>query len=201
MFTAISATSRTLAGYLQQQLASDIAFFADGSMDVTLNNPQEMTTRGTQGVSVWLYHVIRDEQRLNAPPVRRSRTELERVPLPVRLHYLVTPIVAVENPTSPLTEQTILGRVLQAMHDHPVLRGSDLQGDFTGTDIELHARLETMALQDAAQVWEALDRSYQLSVSYEVSVVTIDSTRAPDAVTPVEVVLPELGVITESEPI
>jgi hypothetical protein len=37
---------------------------------------------------------------------------------------------------------------------------------------------------------EALDLSYQLSVSYEVSVVPIDSSRATDKVVPVDVVMP-----------
>lgn len=199
MYTAISATSETLSAYLQSQLAAAIAFFTDGTMSVTLNTPQEMTEAGRQGVSVWLYRLVRDEQRLNAPPERLSRTEIRPEPLPVRLHYLVTPIVSLENPTSPLTEQTILGRVLQVLHDHPVLRSSDLEGDFEGLHVQLHVRLETMNLEEITRVWEALERSYQLSVSYEVSVVYIHSERDSEEISPVEVALPDYGVITASE--
>lgn len=200
MYTAISATSETLREYLEQQLAAVISFFTDGSMEVLLNNPQEMTELGRHGVSLWLYRVVRDGERLNAPRARVSRTEVRREPLPVRLHYLVTPIVGIDNPASPLTEQTVLGRVLQALHDHPTLRGADLQGDLAGSEVELVVRLESMNLEEITRVWEAVDRSYQLSVSYEVSVVYIESQRAPDAVSPVEVSMPEFGVITSSEP-
>jgi hypothetical protein len=200
LYTALSATSETLAEYLRQQLAADIDFFANGTMEVTLNNPHEMTDGGRQGLSVWLYRVERDEQRVNQPPRRIGPSRIEPTPLPLRLHYLITPIVNLENAESPSTEQTILGRVLQALHDRPVLRGADLQGDLAGTQAELTARLEALGLEEIARVWEALERSYQLSVSYEVGVVYIQSQREPEAVSPVEVVRPEWGVITATEP-
>ncbi len=204
MFTALSATSRTLAEHLRPQLEADIEFFRDGTMVVSLNNPQEMEgPQGSDGLSLWLYRVVRDEQRLNAPRRRLGTAEFERVPLPVRLHYLATPIVNPQSidPESPLLEQTILGRVLQAFHDNPVLRGSVLAGDFAGTDLELHVRLETMSLEEITRVWDALERSYQLSVSYEVSIVYICSQHEPERVEPVAVPLPEYGVITASEPV
>lgn len=201
MYTAISATSETLMEYLRQQLAADISFFTDGSMIVTLNNPQEMVERGRQGLSLWLYRIVRDEERLNAPPERVSRTERRAVPLPIRLHYLMTPLVNIEDDESPLTEQTVLGRVLQAMHDRPRLRGVDLQGDLAGTQVELYTRIEPLGLDEITRVWEALDRSYQLSVSYEVSVVYIHSQHALMDAAPVEVVMPEYGAVKGSEPL
>ena len=199
MYTAISATSETLRTYLRQKLAEDISFFTSASMVVELNNPQEMVERGRQGLALWLYRLDRDEERLNAPPQRISATERRPVPLPVRLHYLVTPIVNIDADDSPLTEQTILGKVLQTMYDHPRLRGSDLQGDLAGTEVELYARLESLGLEEITRVWEALDRSYQLSVSYEVSVVYIHSQRTLEEGPPVKVVMPEYGIITASE--
>ena len=89
----------------------------------------------------------------------------------------------------------ILGKVLQSFHSHPVLRGTDLRAELSGTDAELKIRLEPMSLEEITRVWESLEGSYQLSVSYEVSVVNIDSDLEPDQVTPVEVALPEYGLI------
>jgi hypothetical protein len=85
--------------------------------------------------------------------------------------------------------------VLQAFHSHSVLRGSDLQAEFTGTETELKLRLEPLSLEEITRVWEALEGSYQLSVSYEVSVVNIDSDLEPESVAPVTVALPEHGLI------
>ena len=207
MYTALRATSQTLIRYLRQRFETDpnlAPFFnpaSGGTMLVTLNTPQEMMDADIEGLSVWLYRVIRDEERLNAPPQRIGANLLRQPPLPVRLHYLITPITATPSQIGPETEQVILGKVLQIFHDHPSLRGSDLQGDFSGTEVELTVRLETLSLEEIARVWDALDASYQLSVSYEVSVVEIASETDPEQVSPVLVALPEYGVIVSPNPL
>lgn len=201
MYTALSATSETLSAYLAGQLSADIPFFGNGTMSVALNDPQEMAEAGRQGLSLWLYRITRDEHRQNAPPRRVSPTRVEPVPLPLRLYYLASPVVATEGVEAPATRQTILGRVLQAFHDHPTLRGADLRGDLAGTDTEMYVRMEPMALDEIARVWEALDRSFQLSVSYEVTVAYVHSRRGPDEVHPVEVAFPEWGPVTAGVPV
>jgi len=206
MYTALRATSQTLAAYIRQRLETDpnlAPFFTSGSggnMVVSLNTPQEMTQNTPQqGVSVWLYRVIRDEQRLNAPPERLGPNQLRYPPLPLCLHYLVTPVIDSNgNGAGPEVEQTVLGKVLQIFHDHPRLRGTDLQDDFSGTTVELHVRLEPLTLEEITRVWEGLNSSYQLSVSYEVSVVNIASAMEPESISPVQVALPEYGVIVSS---
>lgn len=201
MYTALRATSQTISKFLEARFQADSllsSFFSGGGMVVTLNTPQEMTEKPAQGLSIWLYRVIRDDQRLNDPPVRLSPTELLPVPLPLRLHYLITPITS-ERFGDPETEQIILGKVLQVFHSHPILRGSDLQAEFAGTEVELRMRLEPMGLEEITRVWEALEGSYQLSVSYEVSVVNITPELEPERVTPVEIVMPEYGLIVGVE--
>jgi len=200
MFMALRATSRTILHYLDSQFKADAlldSHFNGGGMVVSLNTPQEMAAKPAEGISVWLYRVIRDDQRLNDPPVRLSATELQPSPLPLRLHYLMTPVT---NKISgdPETKQLMLGKVLQLFHSHSTLRGTDLQAEFIGTDVEVKIRLEPMNLEEITRVWEALAESYQLSVSYEVSVVNIASAMEPESVSPVQVVLPEYGVIVSA---
>jgi len=201
MYTALRATSQTIRKFLEARFLADpllSGLFGGGGMVVTLNSPREMTEKPVEGLSVWLYRIIRDEQRLNDPPVRLSPSELLPPPLPLRLHYLITPVTN-ERFGDPETEQIIMGKVLQAFYSHPVLRGSDLQAEFFGTEIELKMRLEPMTLEEIARVWEALEGSYQLSTSYEVSLVNINPELEPEHITPVEIALPEYGVIVGSE--
>ena len=207
MYTALRATSQTLANSIRVRLESDpnLAPFFDsasgGTMVVSLNTPKELTVRNKEGVSVWLYRAVRDAERLNTPPMRRDFNQIESPPLPVCLHYLITPIVDTANVVAGSeTEQVILGKILQIFHDHPTLRGADLQDDFAGTEVELNVRLESLNLEEITRVWDALEGSYQLSVSYEVSVVNIDSAMEPERVSPVVVALPEHGVIVSSVP-
>jgi Pvc16 N-terminal domain len=166
---------------------------------VSLNTPKEMIDKSLEGVSVWLYRVIQDEETLNAPPQRQGFGSIKRIPLPMRLHYLITPIVDKKDPIrGPEKEQFILGKILQIFHDCPKLRGADLKDDYSGTEVELNVRLESLNLEEITRIWEAVEGSYQLSVSYEVGVVNIESGIEPERVAPVTVVLPEQGVIVSS---
>lgn len=163
-------------------------------MVVSLLNPQELVAADTEGVSLWLYRVQRDEQTLNRPPKRVTATLLESIPLPLRLHYLVAPIISHASHTqAPELEQHILGKVLQVFHDLGSLRGPALQGDLTGQPIEIFARLEPLTLEETTRVWDALETSFQLCVSYEVSVIPIASGLVPRLQSPVDSVAMEVG--------
>lgn len=204
MYTSLAATSETLRQMLLQAMTSDIgpsglAGFFTGTTTVSLETPQEMVRAGRQGVSLWLYRVIRDEDRLNDPPRARSlpngQVEYTPAPLPMRLHYLVTPLAR----NNPNTEQRILGRVLQLFHAIPIVAGARLRAELTGTDAELHVHLEALGLEEITRVWEALEGSYQLSVSYEVTLANIDSAAAPLVSSLVESVHPDVSVIAGRE--
>lgn len=198
MYQALYATSETIRKYIEDHIAALVAPGQPASgVQVFLNTPQEIRDNNGQGISVWLYRVVRDSERLNDPPERVGWGQLRTPPLPLRLHYLITPLTETEaSPLgSPEAEQLLLGRILQMFHSHPVLRGTDLQAGFVGTATELHMRFEPMSLEEVTRVWEALEGSYQLSVSYEVSVVNIEAETEPEAIAPVEVAMPEYGVI------
>jgi len=203
MYTALRSASLTLAGYLRASFIADanLRHLFDptgpgtGNMVVSLNSPQEMSDLPAEGLSVWLYRILRDAERLNAPPERISPTQMRRAPLPLRLYYLMTPMLALATENSPETEQLILGKTMQALYDHPTLLGADLQGDFRGTSVEITARMETLNLDEISRIYSAPDRTWQLSLSYEVSVVYIESGAEPEDLSPVLVPLPEYGVI------
>lgn len=179
MSTAIKATSRTLANLLQRELGADPdlgPFFSGaGVMRVYLDSPAEMT--GTRaGLSVWLYRIARDDVTLNRPPERIAPTTVLSPPFPARLHYLVCPVVEVQGIDGPETEQVILCKALEVLHEHPRLSGVDLSADFVRRDLEIGVRFETLSIEELARIWDALETSYRTSVSYEVTVVDI---RAP----------------------
>jgi hypothetical protein len=184
MYTSIIATTESLRELLRMSFRTDVgpsglaSLFSGGVMDVSLATPREMQGQ-QQGLSMWLYRVVRDDTRLNDPPSQRplpgGGVELVPPPLPLRLHYLMTPLVD----DGPETEQRILGRVLQLFHMRPELSGADLRGDLTGSHARIQARLEALSLDETSRVWEALDGNFQLSVSYEVTLANIDNLVQP----------------------
>src|SRR5450432_1333320 len=199
MYQALHATSVTLQQFVTAQIKSDSFLSGAGApftvrgMLVSLQTPREMQDAGREGVSLWLYRAVRDDQRLNDPPRRVNSATSAHRPLPMRLHYLATPMTTRENLGDPDTEQYLLGKILQVFHSTPLLRGADLRGELSGSDAELCVRLESLALDEISRVWEALEGSYQLSVSYEVTLVDIDSAREPQHVSPVLQVHAETG--------
>ena len=201
MFTHLQAASLTLQSVLQRSFRADpsLAQMFDPSLGgnavVSLATPDGMESAGDVGLSMWLYRLVRDEQTLNRPPRRISATLTRRQPLPVRAHYLMTPIITGNaNLPAPEAEQLIIGRVLQTFHDEPLISGPDLAGSYQGTSVELAVRLETLGLDETSRIWEGLERSYQLSISYEVAIVVIGSARQPMDAPPVNVAMAEVAI-------
>jgi hypothetical protein len=200
MSTALQATSLSLVSLLSDQFSIDVKlryFFNSafgGTMKISLNSPQEMTELNTEGLSVWLYQVVRNPDRLNMIPERIGPNQYRPSPLPVCLHYMMTPFVNTKDATSPETEQMILGKVLQVFHDRSTLRGTYLKGALMGTDAELNVRLENLSLEQMSEVFYSLDRSLQLSISYEVSIVYIESELQSTDAPPIQVAVPRPGI-------
>jgi hypothetical protein len=204
MYTALFSASTALSSYLRARLqalpAPGLGFGGGGTRVVVLNTPHELREEVKQeGLSVWLYRIERDDMRLNEPPERLPGDLLRPPPLPLRLHYLLTPVTFKgTGGAAPDVEQKMLGLVMQALHTKPILQGADLQQtDLEGTDAQLHVRLEALALDELSRVWEALEGSFTLAVSYEVTLVNIDTALQPLRVSPVRIALPEVAVIVE----
>jgi hypothetical protein len=202
MYTSLYSTSFALSSYLRTQLESlpapGLGFGGGGTRVVSLNSPHEMRKDMTkEGLSVWLYRIERDAMRLNAPPQRIAVDLLRRPPIPLHLHYLMVPVTFEGTAGgAPDIEQMIIGRVIQALHSKPILRGTDFANtDLEGTDTELHINLETLVLDELSRVWDALEGSFQLAVSYDVRIVNIEAAVEPDRIAPVEIALPEMALI------
>jgi hypothetical protein len=181
-FTAIRATSKTLQGLLQAHITDSAESQLHG-VPIDLSSPKEMrdggTTTPTNGISLWLYRVARNADVLNHPR-QRGEDGLLRHPVPLDLHYLVAPITS-----SAENEQALLGRALQVLWDHAIIGGLELADDLAGEASELRLTLETLSLEELTRIWNALDESYQLSVSYRVQVVSIESGHEPVQAQPV----------------
>lgn len=173
-FTAISAASATLKAILEDNITNRTEPELNG-VAIDLRSPKEMREdNGATGISLWLYRVARNADVLNGPPRRTTLDRIPNRPLPIDLYYLVTPIAV-----DPKDEQTLLGRVIQVFNDHPVLSGGDLKESLEGSGAELRVVFESQSLEDLTKVWYSLQESYQLSITYIVQLVGIDSDLEP----------------------
>jgi len=201
MSTALLAASQTLQSVLLERLQADAAlhvlFSPLGASVVSLASPDDMVALDLTGVSIWLYRLVRDEQRLNQQPLRLPPDRLRTAPLPLRLHYLVTPIMrGASGDPAPETEQQVLGTILRTFHDRPLISGAALAGSLAGTNREIAVRLESADLEELARIWDSLDEPYRISVCYEVGIVEVESERLDETGPPVLASWPVVGQAT-----
>ncbi len=206
MYTALRAATKTFAAFLNSALIDDAELAtlfdpgAGGTMVVSSNTPDDMSEAGKQGLSLWLYRVSRDEQRLNDPPLRPSLTQQIKAPLPMKLHYLVTPIVALDSANPEVSsdlQQVLAGKVLQIFHDNPVFRADLLKDTLAGSDTTISMRLENMSMEDLTRLMSGQRKMNHLCLAYEAAVVNIDSAQDPRVVVPVATYEPRIGLIRD----
>lgn len=172
-----------LQGILRQAITDNAADPQLHHVPIDLRSPKQMReAKNALGVSLWLYQVTRDPDLLNRPPQRISPFETRCQPLPIYLHYLVTPIRDQEE-----DEQILLGRVLQVFNDHARLQPADFPGPLSGENEEYRLCLEMHSLEELTRVWHALEEPYRLSVSYVVQVIRVDSSHENVKTAPVAV--------------
>ena len=154
--------------------------------NIVLTNPGQ--TNLPQGVvrqmSLWLYQVLPNEHLRNSPFVRKPDPDVANnddaqfyPPLVLNLFYLLTPSIQTDGggANDQIADLRLLGRAMQILHDQSILRMDSRQTP--GQADELHLSLATRNIEELAEVWEAMQQPYRLSVCYEVRVVRIESLR------------------------
>ena len=161
------------------QAASETIFtLTSPDANISLEAPYE-PGETSRLVSLYLYHVDIDHHLRNRQPLtdRTDPTLQRRAPLPLRLRYLMTPLDADET-----MNHLILGRIIQHFHDHPslgTLDGVDIGDSFGGGPRELRVRPDLMTMEQLAQIWNAFNTPYRLSLSLLVETMAIDSALPP----------------------
>ena len=124
-------------------------------------------------LTVFLYEIVEDPFVKNRPALRADTpptVTLRRAPMGLILRYLVTPWS-----NDRLTDQQMLGRALQVLHDNAILTAEWLRGGLVGTAEALKVSLNPISLEERTRIWHAVQQRYRVSIAYEVRVVNVDS--------------------------
>lgn len=150
--------------------------------------PDEARNEGNeQQVNLFLYQTSIAGSWRNEPFPAGLPGETDFPPLPLVLHYLVTPYV---RDADELIGHRLLGAAMLALHDHPVLTGRELAS--VGVPAEVGEHIEAVritpvdtSVDEISKMWTAFQTQYRLSAAYEVRVVLIESDRARKTPLPV----------------
>lgn len=168
--TAIAAVSQTLLGIIEDAIPS--ADFPQANFDVLKISDFQQSQPLTEGVSLYLYRVNLSDVQRN---LRSARQPNRQPPLPIDLHYMLT----AWGQTS-ATQQRLLGIAMRTLADYPSLSAGVLnhygrpeQNFDEHETVEL--MYEPMTFQDMTSLWDLLKPNAEVSVTYVVRMLYLES--------------------------
>lgn len=146
-----------------------------GADDIVLSTPHAFgAVPDRPALTVFLYRITLDSLRFDTSGGVPSDGIAARPRLPIELHYMIT---AWSNDTR--GELAIAGRVLQVLHDHPMLGPPELQGDSWVPDDSVQLLFESLPIEEHYRAWGTSDVPYRLSLTCMARGVGIAPTEAP----------------------
>jgi hypothetical protein len=167
-YTVIDDISTTLISLLRTNTGGLVA-----PDHITVASPSDIVEDALPRLALFLYH-IGENKHLKNQELRTDETGNPRFPsLPLELHYLLTAYAQTRE-----TEQQLIGRAMQILHDHAVIRGSLLLGSLSGTFEEVIVHFLPLTMDDMNKLWSMFgSMPYRLSITYRVYTAFIDSMR------------------------
>jgi hypothetical protein len=184
---AIAAVTATLTNMIQSAVSADATV---SSAKVTAHAP-DVARQGTTGnqVNLFLYRISIDAAWRNQDPPSIRPGEVGQPPLPLVLSYLIT---AYGENDDEILAHRLLGIAMSVLNDTPVLPRSQIASALPAPGSDLQYQVERVRMtpdprpqDEISRMWTTFGTGYRLSVSYDASVVLIDSTRPVVAGMPV----------------
>lgn len=212
-YLAIATVTTVLQNLLQAALDDAVS----GALVTTRRPTKEDPTQGPV-CNLYLYQTTPNPhwQHNDLPTRGPDGRLLQRPRIALDLHYLLT----FNGDETQLQPQRMLGRAVQVLHSHPVLRTSDIEqvvsqfaasngrgqpSHFLGTS-DLAEQMETIAIspeplsvEEISKLWSVLFQApYMLSMAYRVATVLIEAESIGRIPLPVQ--RREFAFITERAP-
>jgi hypothetical protein len=184
-FQAINDVTKALSTLIESQVKLAIP-----TAKVSLLPPGDTLPEET-GVNLYLYRIHESPFTRNEPwRGDRERAPLDKPPLGLQLHYLLTPLgkTSEANASAGDVAHTLLGIAMLTLHEHPILNDTHIPGFDADVVLSDHLRnsfedvkvtLSSVSVEDLSKIWATINKPYRLSVAYEASVIELVSDRKP----------------------
>ena len=178
---AIAAVTSSLINLISSEIGSLPNLNLPSGIRITALPPDSANNDTiSHQVNLFLYHVMPNAAWRNMPiPNQVRQGESGMPPLALNLYYMITAYTRDTNDIGDISSHSLLGRVMSILHDNPVLGPgqivmpeSDVQNQVDGVRITL----QPLSIEEIYRLWTGFQTQYRMSISYEVSVVLIDTT-------------------------
>ena len=165
----ISDVSEAIIRILRDGMVPDII---PGSEGIGMCHPSD---KGDIQLGICLYDVKRNPDIFATDRIPVGASKLRNPPLYVDLYYMITAYSMSDIKFRTLEEAKILGRTMQLLQSHAVLKG-DILGK-SAAELTQVPRIELLDLEteEKTRIWSIPDVPYKLSLFYKVYPIEIDS--------------------------
>ena len=165
----ISDVSEAIIRILRDGMVPDII---PGSEGIGMCHPSD---KGDIQLGICLYDVKRNPDIIATDRIPVGVSKLRNPPLYVDLYYMITAYSMSDIKFRTLEEAKILGRTMQLLQSHAVLKG-DILGK-SAAELTQVPRIEFLDLEteEKTRIWSIPDVPYKLSLFYKVYPIEIDS--------------------------
>jgi hypothetical protein len=190
--TDLSRVTTAIATLIRQVIARDN--FPD-DFDVSAAPPEDETNAAPNVISLYLFHVIEDPHRKNLPPRRPvvSSTPIQFSETGLVLNYVVTArnTSATGGGDRALIEQRLLGYVVRALHDFPLITDDTVvpaippnppnnpifqTANLAGADNRIELILRPVGIDETVNFWSnEQERAARLALYYEARVILLST--------------------------
>ena len=160
-YHVIGDTGRTIIKLLRENMVPDPIPKPEL---IELCSPAET---GDFRLTLYLYSVKENGEFRNSGSVRNSGLSLS-------LFYLLTVHSAAELKSRAYEENYMLGKAMQVMDNHGIVKGSALHGALAENAETVKINLYPLSADEMSKLWIFPNIPYQLSVAYMVGPVTLD---------------------------
>ena len=193
-YHAVAAIGQAILGLLEQSRPATEFDTSQFLMYQSINFQTPME----EGISLYLYRVAVSTARRNLPAKTLPDGRRQRPPLPLDLHYLMTPWAKTAT-----KQHRLLGWAMRVLEDTPTLPASLLnhygpEPDTFQSDETVDVVNEPITLQDIFNVWEIAKHNVQVSVAYVARVVPIDSLEYETDGPPVQTRVFDMGKLART---
>ena len=162
-FRAISGVTKSLGAFLKNKTGIDVETSKSPSADIADLVPL---------IHIYLYRVEHNPFWTNNDEVVSSSNVLKTQPVGLNLFYLITPYG-----NGQLDIQVTLGEVIRVLNDIPSIPSAFYDASLTDMVEELKVIPHMLTLDQVTELSRVFgQRNYRLCITYEVSVVLVDST-------------------------
>jgi hypothetical protein len=183
-YPAIAATGLAVVGLLKDAAAG--TEFADLRIDLLQAGDFQAGPPMPEGLSLYAYRVAVNGTRRNLPPSVGPDGRRYRAPLPLDLHFLLSPWAK-----TAVRQLRIIGWAMRELQNVPVLPAGLLnhygpEHDTFRPSEAVELFCESPTLQDMSYILEPIKSAQPLSVSYVARMVLIESAVPIDVGEPVQ---------------